>query len=275
MLIEKFIGYMARKKNENYLNFLPGVSYSLPDRRTDDIPLLLYIHVPFCEELCPYCSFHRIVFREDLTRAYFKALRKEVIMYKDQGYDFKALYVGGGTPTVLIDELSATIELIRKTYEVTEVSVETNPNHLNDRNMAILKGVGVNRLSVGVQSFNDSLLKAVERYHKYGSAGEIAEKLAFWQGYFDTLNVDMIFNFPTQTKEMLTQDLSVLLKLRGGPDYLLSPHGIGCDEKRDGKKARHCQVWPGKGLLHNDHGGPRTGLPREHGMVFFEKRCHD
>lgn len=214
MLIEKIISSAARRKNEKYLQFTPGTSYSLPDRKNESVPLLLYLHVPFCEELCPYCSFHRIVFREDLARAYFKALRKEILMYKDRGYDFRALYIGGGTPTVLIDELSASIELIRKVFSVTEISVETNPNHLTDSNMIILKNTGVNRLSVGVQTFNNDLLKAVERYHKYGSGDAIRNRLVALKGYFDTLNVDMIFNFPTQTREMLEEDLSVLLALK-------------------------------------------------------------
>jgi coproporphyrinogen III oxidase-like Fe-S oxidoreductase len=214
LLIERFIGYTARKKNEDYLKFSPGVSYELPLCKAAKAPLLLYVHVPFCEELCPYCSFHRVAFREDLTRAYFKALKKEIRMYKDQGYDFKALYIGGGTPTVLIDELADTIGLIRTLYSVKEVSVETNPNHLSERNMEILKNAGVNRLSVGVQTFDDSLLKATERYHKYGSGDEITQKLALLQGYFDTLNVDMIFNFPTQKQEMLDRDLATLIGLQ-------------------------------------------------------------
>ncbi len=214
MLIEKIISSAARRKNEKYLQFTPGTSYSLPERKNENIPLLLYLHVPFCEELCPYCSFHRIVFREDLARDYFKALRKEIVMYKDHGYDFRALYIGGGTPTVLIDELSVTIELIRKTCNVTEISVETNPNHLTDGNMKVLKDIGVNRLSVGVQTFNNDLLKAVERYHKYGSGEEIRDRLMSLKGYFDTLNADMIFNFPTQTREMLEEDLGVLLSLK-------------------------------------------------------------
>lgn len=214
MLIERFIGYTARKKNEDYLNFSAGASYALPLSKAARDPLLLYVHIPFCEELCPYCSFHRVAFREDLAKAYFKALKKEIRMYRDQGYDFKALYIGGGTPTVLIDELADTIGLIRTLYNVNEISVETNPNHLSERNMEILKSAGVNRLSVGVQTFDDSLLKATERYHKYGSGGEIAHKLAALRGYFDTLNVDMIFNFPTQKREMLEWDMGTLLGLQ-------------------------------------------------------------
>lgn len=214
MLIEKFVGFTARKKNENYLRFDPHASYELPIRTNMQTPLMLYVHIPFCEELCTYCSFHRVTFRENLARDYFNALRKEILMYKDRGYDFKALYIGGGTPTVLIDELVATIELIKKCYDVAEISVETNPNHLDVGNMKILSDSGVNRLSVGVQSFDDGILKATERYHKYGSGRETSEKLAALLGCFDTLNVDMIFNFPTQTEDILKRDLDTLLKLK-------------------------------------------------------------
>jgi len=212
MLIEKFITYVARKKNFRYLQFSPGSTLSaLP--AADNTQRLLYIHVPFCEELCPYCSFHRVVFQEGLARAYFDALRKEMLMYNNLSYAFSAVYVGGGTPTILIDELVQTLRLAKQTFPIREISIETNPNHLTDQNIDALKAVGVNRLSVGVQSFDDRLLQAAERYHKYGSGREIAERLKLTQGRFDTLNVDMIFNFPSQTMAMLEKDLSVLLGL--------------------------------------------------------------
>ena len=209
---EKFITYTVRKKNAECLRFFPTPSLSLP-RRTESGPIGLYMHVPFCEELCPYCSFNRVEFQETFARQYFDALRKEVLMYRDLGYEFKSLYVGGGTPTILIDELEATIRLIKDTYPVTEISVETNPNHLTKTNLYVLQNIGVNRLSVGVQTFDDTLLKAVKRYHKYGSGAEVAERIKQTQGIFHTLNVDMIFNFPQQTREMLEQDLSTLVGL--------------------------------------------------------------
>ena len=212
MLIEKFITYIARKKNFRYLQFSPGSTLSvLP--AADKTQRLLYVHVPFCEELCPYCSFHRVVFQEGLARAYFDALRKEMLMYNNLGYTFNAVYVGGGTPTILIEELAQTLRLAKQTFPIREISVETNPNHLTTHNIDTLKVVGVNRLSVGVQSFDDALLRAAERYHKYGSGEEIAERLKFAQGHFDTLNVDMIFNFPSQTMSMLEKDLSTLIGL--------------------------------------------------------------
>jgi menaquinone C8-methyltransferase len=212
MLVEKFITYIARRKNANYLQFSPPATPSV-SRKSGDSPTLLYVHIPFCEELCPYCSFNRVAFREDLARPYFEALRKEIIMYKELGYDFQGLYVGGGTPTVLIDELAETLALIKKIYSVNEISVETNPNHLTDANLLILKESGVNRLSVGVQTFNNDLLKSIERYHKYGSGEEIAERIHATQGIFQTLNIDMIFNFPSQTMAILEKDLANLVDL--------------------------------------------------------------
>jgi len=212
MLIEKFITYIAREKNASYLQFSAPDIPTIPEKKSDS-PTLLYVHVPFCEELCPYCSFNRVAFRDDLARPYFDALRKEIIMYRDLGYAFNGLYVGGGTPTVLIDELSETIDLVRQTFPVREVSVETNPNHLTEANLHILKESGVNRLSVGVQTFDNDLLKAIERYHKYGSGEEIVDRIRATQGIFQTLNIDMIFNFPIQTMPILENDLSTLIDL--------------------------------------------------------------
>lgn len=177
-------------------------------------PRLLYVHVPFCEKLCPYCSFNRVVLDETLCRDYFGALRKEVLLYKDNGYDFRGLYVGGGTPTIMMDELLETLALIRDCFQIREISVETNPNHLSEANIEALKKAGVNRLSVGVQSFDDDLLRVMDRYEKYGSGEAIARRLKAVLGYFDTLNADMIFNFSSQTPESLERDLDILNEIK-------------------------------------------------------------
>jgi len=171
---------------------------------------LLYVHIPFCEELCPYCSFNRVPFVRNLASRYFDALRREIRMYRDLGYSFSAVYVGGGTPTVMPAEMAELLQELRRDFPIKEISLETNPNHLRDDIGAILKDGGVNRLSVGVQSFEDELLRKMARYHKYGSGAEIRDRLEHYMGTFDTLNVDMIFNFPTQTREMLERDLAVI-----------------------------------------------------------------
>ena len=123
-------------------------------------PYTLYVHVPFCERLCPYCSFNRFPYREQRARDYFQALRQEMRMLAAQGYDFESVYVGGGTPTVDIDELCETIDLARDLFHVKEVNSETNPNHLIPEYLDKLHG-RIQRLSVGVQSFDDGLLRQI------------------------------------------------------------------------------------------------------------------
>lgn len=170
----------------------------------------LYLHVPFCVVLCPFCSFHRVEFKEHRAREYFSALRREIGMATNLGYTFNELYVGGGTPTVLPDELVETLELVRSLHPVECISVETNPHDLDSDNLSILRRAGVSRLSVGVQSFDDTLLREMQRYDKYGSGAEIQVHLQQVSNVFDTLNVDMIFNFPHQDEVSLSADLNIL-----------------------------------------------------------------
>jgi len=171
----------------------------------------LYVHVPFCQVLCPFCSFHRVAYREQKARRYFEALRREIESYRDAGFRFAGVYVGGGTPTVAPRELAATLELITRSFDVREISVETNPSDLTEEILGTLQACGVNRLSVGVQSFDDGLLREMERHDKYGSREQILAALERARGRFPTLNVDMIFNLPHQTPEILEHDLGTVL----------------------------------------------------------------
>jgi coproporphyrinogen III oxidase-like Fe-S oxidoreductase len=212
-MIAKIVTRMARIEFSRALRFEDKAVPELPEC-TDNKLRLLYLHIPFCEELCPYCSFHRVRFSQGVAKKYFAALRREISLYRDKGYKFSGIYVGGGTPTVLIDELAATLELARKSFAIREISVETNPNHLTAKNIEILQRCHVNRLSVGVQTFNDELLEKMGRLEKYGSGAVIAERLKETQGAFATLNADMIFNLPAQTEEELNVDLDVLLDLK-------------------------------------------------------------
>lgn len=176
-------------------------------------PCQLYVHVPFCEVLCPFCSFHRVRFNAAKTQRYFDALRREIALYHDAGFRFHDVYVGGGTPTVDVDQLVRTLAEVRARSPVRSISVETNPNHLQPEPMRRLRDAGVTRLSVGVQSFDDGLLAGMERLEKYGDAEQIRQRLAAVLGIFPTLNVDMIFNLPRQTLAMLEHDMDVLLAL--------------------------------------------------------------
>jgi len=199
---------VMRRENARILSLRASSDITLPPPRAGS-GYMLYVHVPFCERLCPYCSFNRYPFREELARRYFKSLRSEMFMVADMGYDFSSVYFGGGTPTILIDELCRTIDLARELFSIKEVSTETNPNHLIPEIIDPLVD-RVQRFSVGVQSFDDSLLKQMERYDKYGSGEEILERLKWATGRFHSMNVDMIFNFPSQTAEMLMRDVRML-----------------------------------------------------------------
>ena len=173
----------------------------------------LYVHVPFCEVLCPFCSFHRVRFDASRARPYFDALRREIALYHAAGFRFQDVYVGGGTPTVDPPQLLETLAFVRSLWPVRSISVETNPNHLQPELLHCLRDAGVTRLSVGVQSFDDGLLASMDRLHKYGSGEQIRQRLAAAQGIVPTLNVDMIFNLPGQTLAMLGHDLDRLVGL--------------------------------------------------------------
>jgi len=184
---------------------MPPVPAPVPGRS-----YLLYVHIPFCESLCTYCSFHRVQFQQDKAERYFSALRDEIRNYRERGYAFGEVYVGGGTPTIWPEQLGQTLALIRESWPVRKISVETNPNHLTQPVFDVLLAAGVNRLSVGVQSFDDQLLQAMGRYGPYGSGELTARRLRDARGMFGTLNADMIFNLPNQQRASLERDLEIL-----------------------------------------------------------------
>lgn len=186
------------------------------DGRAPPVPAgeaYLYVHIPFCEALCPFCSFHRVKHCSHQARRYFVALRKEIALYHQAGFKFSGVYFGGGTPTVEPEELVETIALVRQLYAVREISVETNPSDLRPALLEQLRAGGVTRLSVGVQSFDDTLLREMGRYEKYGSGVEIADHIRGAAGIFPTLNVDLIFNQPHQSLASLERDLEIFRTL--------------------------------------------------------------
>lgn len=174
---------------------------------------MLYAHVPFCHTLCSYCTFHRFLFKEDKARAYFIALRKEMDMVKSLGYDFESMYIGGGTTTVLEDELVKTIEHARKLFpSIKEVSCESDPRHLDTPEFRQLKGL-VDRMSIGVQSFDDGILKMTDRLEKFGSGQQVFDKVMAAKELFPIVNVDLIFGFRGQTSEIIQRDLDLARQL--------------------------------------------------------------
>ncbi|RXJ87140.1 coproporphyrinogen III oxidase family protein [Arcobacter sp. CECT 8985] len=172
----------------------------------------LYIHIPFCEEFCSFCSFHKFKYNKNDCKRYFKNLRLELLKMKEKSLDFDTLYIGGGTPLIDEVELLNTIEYAKTLFNINEISCETTPNHINADILNNFKGL-INRLSIGVQTFDNKILKSTARYEKYGSSEQLQEKISKVVGVLPITSLDLIFNFPSQTKQMLITDLNIAKNL--------------------------------------------------------------
>ena len=208
-MIPELVSYITRSEGKKFRRLSPAID-DAAIRGDGQIPAL-YVHIPFCRSLCPFCCFNRYLFQEDLARRYFVDLKKELDLYVRRGFVFSGVYFGGGTPTIMMDELMSFIEYLRSQFPVGEVSLETTPRELTAENVELLKQAGVNRLSIGVQSFEDEVLKTMGRNN--GPADEVKQHLLMAEGRFDTLNVDFVFNFPGQSVEQFESDVAVFKEL--------------------------------------------------------------
>ena len=235
-MISRFAGSVVRYEGQKFLRFTGDADLSriAAEGKTRGDRVSLYIHIPFCKTLCPFCCFNRYLFKEDQARAYFADLRREVDLYATLGFKFNDFYFGGGTPTVLMDELSGFIDYLGSKFDIRRISLETTPRELTPETIDQLKHLGVNRLSIGVQSFDNSLLKAMGRTLFKGE--DSIEKLKLVRGKFDTVNVDLMFNFPTQTVEQFRSDIIIFKDL--GSDQatfyplMPSPHKLDALTKK-------------------------------------------
>ena len=200
-------GYVTRREGRKFLKLGEEIDEALitPSGLGEYTAPSLYIHIPFCKSLCPFCCFNRYLFDEEIARKYFLDLKQELEIYIEKGFKFSEFYFGGGTPTVLMDELTGFIDLLRNKFDVKQISLETTPREINPETVAALKDAGINRLSIGVQSFDPDILKSMGRLSPAEEAAE--EKLLMAQGQFDTLNVDFVFNFPEQSIHQFESDV--------------------------------------------------------------------
>ncbi len=171
------------------------------------LPTSVYVHVPFCQHRCGYCDFTLIAGRDDLVPRYLAGLAKE--LPPSHGVILKTLFLGGGTPThPQPAELAQLFELLRSRFAwnlTTEVTVEANPLDLNESRLEVLKNAGVNRLSLGVQAFDDQSLVILERNH---AANDLAGIIHRSQGVIPNVSVDLIFGVPGQTLPQWQESLA-------------------------------------------------------------------
>lgn len=162
----------------------------------------LYIHIPFCDHICFYCDFPKRVASLEYKKNYMDYLIKELKMYDPT--NLKTVYIGGGTPSSI--EHSLMRELLNQLPDVEECTFECNPNDINLELLDMLQESPVTRISLGVQTFNDNLLKGIGRTH---SKGDSMAAIKLIQEYGFDLSIDLIFNLPNQTKEDLLLDLEL------------------------------------------------------------------
>ena len=159
----------------------------------------LYIHIPFCLRKCPYCDFYSVTTLTRLT-AFLEALGAEMALYCGEFAPFDTVYIGGGTPSLLAPQQLATIlDRVRENFPLlpdTEITLETNPADLDHASLTAIRGMGVNRLTIGCQSFDQALLTFLGRRHSATQAGD-AIATARCAG-FTNIGVDLIYGIPGQ-----------------------------------------------------------------------------
>ena len=235
-MIADIISYITRREGRKFLQLTEPKDDSfvssamlLPGQ-----PVALYVHVPFCRTLCPFCCFNRYLFKEDGARQYFKSLKKELDYYIDRGFQFSSVYFGGGTPPILMDELLPFIDYLKTKFKIADISLESTPAEINPGMVRSLKEAGIKRFSVGIQSFDNAVLKSMGRLSS--TAEEAKEKVLMAQGNFDTVNIDLIFNFPFQSLQQFEADVELFksMKIDQATFYPLmaSPHKRSAMERR-------------------------------------------
>lgn len=173
----------------------------------------VYIHIPFCQNICPYCGFCKQYYNKDRAKKYLEALDQE-IKTKYKGDIIKTLYIGGGTPSVLSKELLTRLFVIIKQFNLDdncEFTMEVNPESIDVYKLKLMLKSKVNRISIGVESCNDKVLSYLGRDYTYQ---DVVSKIdLIKQVGFKNINVDLMYAINNETLKDLTNDLDKILKL--------------------------------------------------------------
>lgn len=182
----------------------------------------IYIHIPFCVSKCFYCDFNSYTDKSYIIEDYIKYLKKEIDLYSVElkDYKVKTIFIGGGTPSCIDSKfLCDIVNHIYKKFNLStliEFTIEANPKTLNKHKLNDYKNLGINRISLGLQSFNDKLLKRIGRIH---TARDFLESYDLVRKFgFDNVNIDVMFNLPGQTIEDVIDTLEKVIKLK--PEHI-------------------------------------------------------
>lgn len=187
----------------------------------------LYIHIPFCRQKCYYCDFVSFANRDDMIERYVNCVKQEIIQYAQENkvmsdhnlepkYILKTIYIGGGTPSAIPERYIVEIlETVKENFEIkddAEITIEVNPGTVNEEKLKIYKKIGINRLSIGLQSTDNNMLKQIGRIHSYEEF-LTTYKLARSVG-FDNINVDLMIGLPNQKVSHIKNSLEKIVGLK-------------------------------------------------------------
>jgi oxygen-independent coproporphyrinogen-3 oxidase len=179
----------------------------------------LYLHIPFCLHKCPYCDFYSIC-ETDQKDAYGKALQQEMAWRRTKSLFFDSLYIGGGTPSVLdsstIDKLIQTACQYYSLQPDTEITIEVNPGTVTSEKLRDYRKSGINRLNIGVQSFQDKNLQFLGRIHSAADVVKVLRQAR--RAGFDNLGLDLMYGLPGQTRKQWRKDMESALAFQ--PEHL-------------------------------------------------------
>nr|WP_314865416.1 radical SAM family heme chaperone HemW [uncultured Flavobacterium sp.] len=223
----------------------------------------IYIHIPFCKQACHYCDFHfstSMKKKEEMVLALAKELqlRKNELQNELEFSGVETIYFGGGTPSVLtVDEIQFLIDTVREHYAIAqnpEITLEANPDDLSEENLIAFSEIGINRLSIGVQSFFEEDLKLMNRAHDSAQAKKCLEIAT---RYFDNISLDLIYGIPGMTNERWQKNIETALSF-GIPH--ISSYALTVEPKT----ALNKLIQTGKVASPNDE------VAQEHFMILVE-----
>ncbi|MCD8089252.1 MAG: radical SAM family heme chaperone HemW, partial [Clostridiales bacterium] len=182
--------------------------------------LEIYIHIPFCRAKCGYCDFNSFPSEENQTEEYVKRLIREINESPYRGEAADTVFIGGGTPSLIsphyIEEILNAAEKAFPFKADCEITMEANPESLTPVGLKTYKQAGINRISMGVQSFNDSELRLLGRIHSSAQAAEAYNMIR--ESGFENINLDLMFSYPSQTLESWEESLNTAVCLN--PEHI-------------------------------------------------------
>ena len=202
-------------------------------------PTSAYVHIPFCTQICYYCDFSKVFIKNQPVDSYLEHLLEEFRSYDIQ--KLRTLYIGGGTPTALsASQLEVLLDGLTKNLDLSvleELTIEANPGDLDADKIAVLKNSAVNRVSLGVQTFDDKMLKKIGRSHLEKDIYENIDRLKL--AGFDNISIDLIYALPGQTMDQVKENVAKAIGLNiphmSLYSLILENHTVFMNRMRRGK----------------------------------------